>query len=271
MGDEPHHPPSEPGPWPETPAVARPWPPPDPAATPLERSPYRPIGTLTAWLVGLLVTRLLLTIIDLGMSVAGIATLNRAMQHPGAAAAAFARLGLLEIPFGGIMVLTSIAAAVLFLVWFHRAYRNLRSFDTVLAMRFRAGWAIGAWFVPFLNLVRPASIANDIWYGSDPGLPVGQTRPDHRGRPPLIMAWWLAFLLSSPLGRYVFSSFWEAESRAEWLDAYRLTVVGDVVDLVATPLAIAVVWTLSRRQRERAVLLARAEVLPPMFRHPAYV
>ena len=33
-----------------------------------------------------------------------------------------------------------------------------------------AGWAIGPWFVPILNLFRPWQIAVETWEGSDPDM-----------------------------------------------------------------------------------------------------
>src|SRR3954451_5754378 len=55
-----------------------------------------------------------------------------------------------------------IVCIVVFLRWLHRAYKNL---DAVAPTqrRYGTGWAIGGWFVPFLNLWRPKEIINDIW------------------------------------------------------------------------------------------------------------
>ena len=54
-----------------------------------------------------------------------------------------------------------VATGVAFLVWFSRAYRNLDALD--LPRRYGTGWAIGGWFVPFLNFARPKQVADDIW------------------------------------------------------------------------------------------------------------
>ena len=53
-----------------------------------------------------------------------------------------------------------------FLIWWWRAYSNLPAI-TGQELRFGRGWAIGAWFVPILNLWRPKQIGNDIWRGGD--------------------------------------------------------------------------------------------------------
>jgi hypothetical protein len=61
--------------------------------------------------------------------------------------------------------LLEIAAAVLFIVWFFRAYRNLVRFGAS-DLRYAPGWTIGGWFIPIFNFFRPKAIANDIWKGS---------------------------------------------------------------------------------------------------------
>src|SRR5205085_1752334 len=51
-----------------------------------------------------------------------------------------------------------LATGAFSIVWFHRAYRNLRQLG-ISSLRFGTKWTVGAWFVPFLNLVRPKAIA----------------------------------------------------------------------------------------------------------------
>ena len=57
----------------------------------------------------------------------------------------------------------------LLIAWTHRLYRNLEPLG-FRELRFGSGWAVGGWFVPFLNLVRPKQIVNDIWRAGDPAL-----------------------------------------------------------------------------------------------------
>ncbi len=81
-------------------------------------------------------------------------------------------------------------AGVVFVAWLFRARRNVGSEapppvsstgvprEPVLG----PGWAIGAWFVPILNLVLPPIVLGDVWRGSRP-----TARPGYR----LIIVWWL--------------------------------------------------------------------------------
>ena len=55
--------------------------------------------------------------------------------------------------------------------------------------------------VPFLNLVRPKQIMNDLWRATDPKMPVQPGIAWKQVRVPLLVhAWWLLFLLSVAVG-----------------------------------------------------------------------
>jgi hypothetical protein len=67
----------------------------------------------------------------------------------------------------GLQAVAYIVASILFLIWFHRAYKNLRPLGAV-NLTYSPGWAVGGFFVPFLNLVRPFQVMREIWKASDP-------------------------------------------------------------------------------------------------------
>lgn len=236
------------------------------------REHYRPLRALTAWLIGLLSAICILDILSVGMSVIGILLLNRVVSAPAELpAGSVAVLEMAETTFAGLRVLQWLATVVVFLVWFRRAYRNLLAFDAMGAMRYAPGWAIGAWFVPFLNLVRPKRIMDDIWRASDPKPHVRSANSRDVTPPRLIMVWWITWLVTQYTGRLAFNSFWAAETVPQLLDSYRWAVAVDVFDMIAAVLAIAVVLQVSNRQTRRATELAREGQLPPVFRHPSYV
>lgn len=53
-----------------------------------------------------------------------------------------------------------VASGVTFIMWFRRAYYNL---SLCTKTDYTDGWAAGAWFVPFINLVRPLSIMKELY------------------------------------------------------------------------------------------------------------
>jgi hypothetical protein len=96
---------------------------------------------------------------------------------------------------GAALLAVFIVATFLWIVWFHRAYRNVESLDRI-GLRFGTGWAIGAWFVPILNLFRPKQIANDIWRATDPDPPEGLAWTS-RPVAPIVHWWWATWLVAS--------------------------------------------------------------------------
>jgi Domain of unknown function (DUF4328) len=147
-----------------------------------------------------------------------------------------------------------LATGALFIAWFHGAYSNLRRLG-ISSLRFGTKWAVGSWFVPFLNLVRPKAIANDIWRGSDPGLPQ-RSSPDTGSVPWFINAWWAAFILATLVSRIAFQTGQNAKTLSALGTATNFSTVADAVDFVAALLAVVVVYQIFARQRARAAGIA---------------
>jgi len=162
-----------------------------------------------------------------------------------------AAMGLLQL---GVFVV----AAVFFLRWFHRAYSNLEPLGA-RNLRFGKGWAVGAWFVPILNIWRPKQIANDLWRASDPDAPAEQGETSHGGGVPALLAfWWAAFLLAG--WTLIAGSPFEAETLADLKRTTLSYLASDSLDAVAAVLAVVVVRWTSARQEARAERLARERI-----------
>lgn len=125
------------------------------------------------------------------------------------------------VMWAGIAFLASyVFAIVAFLLWFSRAYKNLSTWRNV---EHRTGWAVGAWFVPFLNFYRPYKIAEEIVRSSpDPATYV---------TPRLLRFWWAAFLGSSLIDRVWFRQ--EAVTVQNLIDQNAISLVGSAVWIVA--------------------------------------
>ncbi len=129
-----------------------------------------------------------------------------------------------------------------FIPWFHRAYANLPRMG-VQGMRYGTGWAIGAWFIPFFNLVRPKQIANDIDRASDPEAIVTTSAWHERAPAALLHWWWAAFLISGLLANIAVRAIIDAAdedllTRRDAFDALEQERVGFVVDALASVIAI---------------------------------
>jgi hypothetical protein len=69
----------------------------------------------------------------------------------------------LAVALAGVFV----ATAIVFLMWTHRAHRNLPALGAE-RLKFSPGWAVGYFFIPILNLFRPYQVMCEIWRESDP-------------------------------------------------------------------------------------------------------
>ncbi|MEV7088883.1 DUF4328 domain-containing protein [Streptomyces sp. NPDC093085] len=154
---------------------------------------------------------------------------------------------------GVAQTVAMLATAVVFLVWFHRVRRNAQVLDPA-AQRMAPGWAIGAWFVPFANLVLPRRIAGDIWKAS------GRRGPD--GAPQvsyvLVNLWWTVYLVSLVVAQLGTRLYLQAEEAEEVRSGASVIFAGDLLDIVAAVFAVLFVRKLTRMQEERATGAAAA-------------
>ena len=150
----------------------------------------------------------------------------------------------------GVFAVVFLVAVGFLIAWTNRVYRNLQSLG-VQELRFTEGWAVGAWFVPFLNLVRPKQILNDVWRASGPD---GGDDDWHRRKvTPLLHTWWGLWILGVLLSLSSADSADLSSAKSSMIAA----CVADGVLIIASALAIVVVTRLTEsqelpRHRERA-------------------
>ena len=213
-------------------------------------SPYRPLrGPATALAI-------LLVLVTVTTAIGGVSdwlAFHRILGNTSTPAAEWPRQRMIA-SLQGVTYLATVAG---FLVWFHRAYTNLHALG-MEPLRFRAGWAVGGWFVPILNLVRPKQIMDDIWRGSDPAAPASNHGAWHRAPiPALLQLWWALFLVSWLVDRLLVGSalFYEPTAQARrntFVDNAAIRAVEVLLGIVA----VLVVRQVTRRQEARAAGLA---------------
>jgi F0F1-type ATP synthase assembly protein I len=134
--------------------------------------------------------------------------------------------------------LATLVTGILFIVWLHRIVRRLVVVRPGV-VRHSPGWAIGAWFVPFLNLVRPKQIVDDCWRATVP-------TDDWDKEPPMWFHVWWALWLATNFMSYV-SFRWPSDTASQLATGDRIGAVADAVDIVAAGFAISVVLAVARR------------------------
>jgi hypothetical protein len=156
---------------------------------------------------------------------------------------------------GTLQLLLLIATAIFFLTWFYRAHSNLAVVSSIKPM-YTSGWAVGGFFVPFLNLVRPVQVMRELWQGTMSGTssatsgafasvqPSGST-------PPLVGWWWGLFLVSNILGNVTMRlAFRDSPTLADLEALSWLQVLHDGLDIPTAVLAILLVDRITKRQLE---------------------
>ncbi len=162
-------------------------------------------------------------------------------------------LGLLQT---GLML----ACAIAFSMWIHRAYRNLK-LAHLARLRFTPGWAVGGFFVPFLNLVRPYQVMREISSGSQfLAGGEGDSKGDADGdawqsvRPsPLLGWWWGLFLLMGVLGNASGRLMLMAKELEQVRVACWVTVASDLADIPAAVLALLLIRRIGDDQERTLV------------------
>src|SRR5687767_1529604 len=61
--------------------------------------------------------------------------------------------------------LVFVASVVVVAMWIHRAHANLRDAGTD-GLEFTPGWAVGWYFIPFANLIKPFQAMRELWNAS---------------------------------------------------------------------------------------------------------
>jgi hypothetical protein len=88
-----------------------------------------------------------------------------------------------------------VGSYIALIMWFRRAYYNLHQVSTIRPEH-SEGWAAGAWFVPFLNFVRPYTIMKEVWQDTQRAAWGRIVQPSN-----ILGWWWAAFVLKMIMGR----------------------------------------------------------------------
>ncbi|MEV6978858.1 DUF4328 domain-containing protein [Kitasatospora sp. NPDC093806] len=229
---------------------------------------YRSAQGLAVAVTVLLVLSGLLALALLVSDVFGLRAVD-AVLADGADTEAFDALDALESLWSltaGLSVLTLVATAVLFVLWFQRIRANADLFAPH-GHKHSSGWAVGAWFTPVVNLWFPWRLVVDCWQASAPVDAEGQRRIVSQA---LVSTWWVSWVGSLVLGRVASvvsrsvaseamgrsAAFEEVRSALQW------EIAASALRAVAAVLVVLVVWRLTGMQQARAAMVVRLAFRP---------
>jgi hypothetical protein len=161
-----------------------------------------------------------------------------------------------QLLLGGLRVLVFAVTVIFFCMWIYRAYDSLSLFG-VQGLRFTPGWAVGYWFIPFVNLVRPVQVMQEIWRASSPQVPAEDPVAWQGERNSVAIGfYWFFYLVSSVVAMIAFRMQLDEMARVvpnlENLKKATVGVmVGEVLSIVAAVLLVAIILSIKGRQTRK--------------------
>jgi len=149
-----------------------------------------------------------------------------------------ARQGLIALGYLGVFIVTGVA----FLKWIYRANMNCRGFGA-RDMKFTAGWSIGYYFIPVLNLVRPYESMKEIWQ-------VSQDPKDWKSQTgsALLGWWWALWLISGFVGQMLFRLSMNADTIDALQAATKMSIFSDIINIFLYLAGVNLVKTIANKQ-----------------------
>ncbi|MCH9651487.1 MAG: DUF4328 domain-containing protein [Deltaproteobacteria bacterium] len=126
--------------------------------------------------------------------------------------------------------------------WIYKANQNVRSLGAT-GLRMTPGWAVGYFFVPFMNLWRPYQAMKDLWKAShDPMVWQSSATPQ------ITSLWWTLWLATNIVGQISFRSMLGAEGIDGLIFATRVQLLSEAIDIPLCLVAAALVSQIYRAQ-----------------------
>ena len=156
-------------------------------------------------------------------------------------ASASGAYGLLSV----LDILLVLVTFVCFGMWIYRAAANVTAAD-VRGFDYTPGWAVGWFFIPFANLVKPFQAMRQIWNASH-----GESAPNLDNGDKLLTIWWTTWLLSSIATNVGTRMIAAAQTPETLRSGLQISIVGTAISLPLYWAAIQLVARITRAQRER--------------------
>lgn len=144
----------------------------------------------------------------------------------------------------------TLLCAIPFCLWIHQAYKNLFSFG-VTGLQYSPAWAVGSFFVPILNLIRPGKVVREIFNASDPQLVKIDNKDWIEVKEPKIVAfWWTSFLLAACLNQ-LGNIFFRQNTLSNIKYTTVLSTFADISLIVAAIFAILMILEINKNQKQK--------------------
>lgn len=145
-----------------------------------------------------------------------------------------------------LYIIGFIVSAVTFIMWFRRAYYNMEQHVTKLSSS--NGWAAGAWFIPFFNLVKPFQIMSELYENTIALFKYHKMENPHEPRISIV-GWWWAFWIINNLFSNISSRLMNNVETLEQLSTGTLLeTISSCLGIISCMFAILVIHRYSRME-----------------------
>ena len=224
---------------------------------------YRSAKPLSVALIALFAAQVGCYALYILLSIVQIAIPDMTVEDGEGLTLPFVFIGLISI----VESLLRLATIVIFLIWLYRVYSNLsplRARD----LEFTPGWAVGWWFIPLANLIKPYQAVTEAWRESDPDfdpdLGYLTSSVENSWHFPI---WWGSLIIGN-----LFSRIADAAVQGENVsESYPyLLIIAVTFTGIAAALALWIVKDTTRRQDARAKRIGDSQDAfqpppPPVF------
>lgn len=145
-------------------------------------------------------------------------------------------MALVFVVVGGGFTLAFVVSVILVAMWIHRGHKNLHDYG-LDGLEFTPGWAVGWYFIPFANLIKPYQAMRELWNAS-----TGAGESFTSEAPGFLKAWWGTWLIGNIISNI-------SSRMANSLDASVLELSA-MLGAVSGAFTIAAAWLLLRLIRE---------------------
>ena len=156
-------------------------------------------------------------------------------------------IGLAYLAFSLVFLACVIAVAM----WIHRAHSNLRD-AAVDGLEFTPGWAVGWYFIPFANLVKPFQAMRELWNASH-----GEATTFGGEAPSEVKLWWgtwIAGNIVSNIGMRIV--LMEDGGPGSVMAGNAIGAAGTALLMLAAVLLVRVIAGVTRAQRDGSTAVA---------------
>ena len=227
----------------------------------MEKNPYAPPASSLAGapeviqeqtdsgfrdLSGITSTVSLLLLIGLGLHIVAIASALMQLDllsHPPYTMAQAKANDLRQQVITNVQLILFFATVIVFGRWIYLAHQNLPNLGARY-LRFTPVWAVGSFFIPFLNLWGPYQAMRDLAKASR-----APRQWELEDSPPPIVIWWILWLVVQLIGSGAFGG---KSHKQTLVDLQEMTIVGIAGGVLSLPLYLLARYIVRRVWRDQS-------------------